>query len=388
MTLNKPFITFLIDDVRVEWIAWNIPFFVKGWSGHCITCIALRVWYVNEVVLILIVFFSPSTESRSNSFTPIVSQKELQRLTYLKNRSSSPLTRFEKKLQDQPQPPPADAVHAMRYRFTRYATAGGSCTAPSSPETRKEDDTTPAATATAAETGSRSSPSQSSASSIATTTTCTTVTTSTTTITTSTCTATCTGNGTTTMVKSNPVLVHVADYVSSDCVDSSDDQQSFGRASSVQPATADSDDREPFPESSDEELPSAPRTEETPSETAAELPVQLPMTELSAEELPVTTVTATAQASAPSSSSPSSAVVQVTGSKSDGQIYREKRARLYRYCDDGYDDDGNERLDVSTSSLNRQTQCCMSFKVHNTAAAGSKSSARKHRSQSHSCCLV
>lgn len=122
-------------------------------------------------------------------------------------------------------------------------------------------------------------------------------------------------------VKSNQVLVHVADYVSSDCVDSvdSDDQQSLARI------VVEYMDDQPFPESSDDELPDEVTTP-TPSTSAG--------------------------------------VQAVTASQSDGEIYT-------RQCVD---------FDVSTSSLNRQTQCCMSFKAH------PKSSRKK--SQSHSCHVV
>lgn len=238
------------------------------------------------------------TESRSNSIscTPIVSQKELQRLTCL-NRSSSPLSRFTKKLE---QSPSSEMVH--RYtRFTRHMAggsgSGGSRTAPSSPETHKEEE---AIAVEVSDTNGSPEPSTKPVSP--------------------------------TFVapllalpappvhvnRANPVLVHVADYVSSDCVDSvdSDDQQSLAQVA------AEELDEQPFPESSDDELPEEVMT------------------------------------------SIGSASNQVTASKSDGQIYR-------RRC---------EEFDVSTSSLNQQTQCCMSFKAH------PKSSRKK--SQSHSCHVV
>lgn len=260
---------------------------------------------VNESVII--------AESRSNSIscTPIVSQKELQRLTCL-NRSSSPLSRFTRKPEQSPVP---DSVH--RYRFTRNAGGAGSGesqTAPSSPETHKEEEPVrPEAVAEAVVVRS--------------------------------------GTDDTTVqmqsqlehqqqpslpipVKTNPVLVHVADYVSSDCMDSvdeSDDQVSLARMSVVLPADDDVDDDENDKDDDKDDEQSFPESSE--------------------EELPVELMAAPV-------------VSAVTASKSDGQIYR-------RRCD---------QLDVSTSSLNQQTQCCMRFKAH------PKSS--KVKSQSHSCHLV
>lgn len=237
-------------------------------------------------------------ESRSNSIscTPIVSQKELQRLTCL-NRSSSPLSRFTRKPE---QSPVSDSVH--RYRFTRNTGSGESQTAPSSPETHKEEEPTESEVAepvtASAEAGDATVQAQSQIQQ----------------------------PSHPIPVKTNPVLVHVADYVSSDCVDSvddSDDQVSLARVSAVLPADDDDDDAQSFPESSEEELPVEIELEVTPVVSAS-----------------------------------------VTASKSDGQIYR-------RRC---------EQFDVSTSSLNQQTQCCMRFKTH------PKSS--RVKSQSHSCHLV
>lgn len=119
--------------------------------------------------------------------------------------------------------------------------------------------------------------------------------------------------------------MHVADYVSSDCVDSvdecSDDQRSLAReeeeAEEIVPLEGSDDDDD----------------QQMPDERAA---------------MDRTAFTSTG--------------IQVTMSKSDGHIYR---------C---------EQLDSSTTSLNRQTQCCMSFKTQ------PKSSRKK--SQSHSCVLV
>lgn len=211
-------------------------------------------------------------ESRSNSIscTPIVSQKELQRLTCLYG-SSSPLSRFAKKLD---RPPSADA--AQRHRFARNA--GGSQTAPSSPETHKEEEAAAAAAETSDASAAPAAPPP---------------------------------------VKSNPVLVHVADYASSDCV--SDSVDSDGRRSPAVVRDVDGDKSFSGPFFEDD---------------------------------------------SPGTRSAASAGVRVSASKSDGQIYT-------RRC---------EALDASTTSLNRQTQCCMSFKPH------PKTSRKK--SQSHSCRLV
>lgn len=134
-----------------------------------------------------------------------------------------------------------------------------------------------------------------------------------------------------TAVKLNPVLVHVADYVSSDCVDDSDDQQSVALELEAMPNDDDNDGR-PFPESSDEELPDVQVANRTRSPSMTR----------------------------------SHGAAQITASKSDGHIHRRRRS---------------DELDMSTSSLNRQsTQCCMSFKTN------PKSSRKK--SQSHSCRLV
>ncbi|CAI6365178.1 unnamed protein product [Macrosiphum euphorbiae] len=280
-------------------------------------------------------------ESRSNSIscTPIVSQKELQRLTCL-NRSSSPLSRFTRKIEQLPKPDStstsAAVVAVQRHRFVRNAGGGrgGTQTAPSSPETHKEEDTlaesSPILPLELPEPPSVSTPSPPPhppppppppppA------------------------------------TKSNPVLVHVADYVSSDCVDSvdSDDQRSL-QTHEVDLGRSDdegSDDHpHPFPESSDDDLP--------------------PDDDDDIDDLDLSSVDPTTPL--PPLSSPSASPTgarAVTASKSDGQIYGRRRQR----CDE-LDDD------VSTSSLNRQTQCCMSFKAH-------PKSSRK-RSQSHSCKLI
>lgn len=239
------------------------------------------------------------TESRSNSIscTPIISQKELERLTCL-NRSSSPLSRFAKK----PEQLVATADAVQRYRFTR-CTMGNSRTAPSSPETHKEEESAVAEIAVA-ESDETPAPNVQSPPSTP---------------------------PPTVPSKSVPVLVHVADYVSSDCVDSvdSDDQQSLLALISSAPVMT-LDHHQPFPESSDDELPGG-----------------------------VDNAT-----SSGCSGGGGAGGVQVTASKSDGHIYK-------RQC---------QEFDASTSSLNRQTQCCMSFKPH------PKSSRKK--SQSHSCHVV
>lgn len=133
--------------------------------------------------------------------------------------------------------------------------------------------------------------------------------------------------------KSNPVLVHVADYVSSDCVDSvddSDDQRSLAGASVATPDGGDDDEIRP-----DDWSDADADNDRLPTGARSGVDRVLPQ--------------------------------QVTESKSDGQIYGQ-RCR-------------GDELNLSTTSLNRQTQCCMSFKPN------PKSSSRK-RSQSHSCHLV
>ncbi|XP_050441518.1 soluble guanylate cyclase 88E-like [Adelges cooleyi] len=239
-------------------------------------------------------------ESRSNSIscTPIVSQKELQRLSLL-NRSSSPLSRFTRKT-EHPQTGDLSLAAVQRYRYTRNR--GGSIdsqtTPHSSPETHKEiaerwiGITTVEETQTEPQTITQSVAS-----------------------------------------KPNPVLVHVADYVSSDCcIDSfdSDDQQLDMTATETSYNV--------------EDLSLSP----SPVQVSFELP-----------DKKSPTVVKSAAETAP-------AAAQMTASKSDGEI--------------------GERRDIetatSTTSLNRKTQCCMSFnKGH------SKSSSKK-RSLSHSCRLV
>ncbi|VVC40589.1 Hypothetical protein CINCED_3A019101 [Cinara cedri] len=296
-------------------------------------------------------------ESRSNSIscTPIVSQKELQRLSCL-NRSSSPLSRFTRKPEHhhpplplppppllqtpvkttapatpptQPQPLSADAVVNVwpGYRFPRNVAAvgssGGARTAPSSPETREYQGHEVALIESPVEESSSSSLEGLRSSS--------------------------TPStpppppplppAPVPIKKSNPVLVHVADYVSSDCVDSvddSDDQRSL--AGRVSLATPDDDD--------DNEDAIRPVEWSEADDDDGDGGNRLPAGTVPGDRgLPL----------------------QVTESKSDGHIY----GRRHR-CDE---------LDLSTTSLNRQTQCCMSFKTN------PKSSSRK-RSQSHSCHLV
>ncbi|KAL5241209.1 hypothetical protein ACI65C_008619 [Semiaphis heraclei] len=276
-------------------------------------------------------------ESRSNSIscTPIVSQKELQRLTCL-NRSSSPLSRFTRKIEQLPKPDSTSAMTAIvavqRHRFVRNAGAGrgGTQTAPSSPEAHKAEDTlaelSPILPVELSPSVSAQSPSPRPPPP---------------------------PPPPPPVTKSNPVLVHVADYVSSDCVDSvdSDDQRSL-HTSEIDLGASDvegSDDHpHPFPESSDDDLPPDDDDDDN-------------------DDLDLSSVGPTTPL--PPSSSPSASLTDVravTTSKSDGQIYGRRRDEL--------DDD------ASTSSLNRQTQCCISFKTH-------PKSSRK-RSQSHSCKLI
>ncbi|XP_025201544.1 soluble guanylate cyclase 88E-like isoform X2 [Melanaphis sacchari] len=283
-------------------------------------------------------------ESRSNSIscTPIVSQKELQRLTCL-NRSSSPLSRFARKTEQLPKPDSTSTtvsvVAVQRHRFIRNPVSGrnGTQTAPSSPETHKEEDilvdssqllpvvipepsVKPALSPTSPQPPLPPPPPPPPPPTI----------------------------------KSNPVLVHVADYVSSDCVDSidSDDQRSL-RTREIDLGGSDAegsiDHPHPFPESSDDDLPPDDDDDNDDLDLSSADPTTLP------------------PRSSPSSASLTDARI-VTTSKSDGQIYSRRRR-----CDE-LDDD------ASTSSLNQKTQCCMRFKAH-------PKSSRK-RSQSHSCKLI
>lgn len=225
----------------------------------------------------------------------MLSQRELQRLSAL-TRSSSPLSRFAKMRVDQS----PDAGCQFRPRFARNA--GGTQTAPTSPEAHKEE---------AEDVAAAGSPSQTAA-------------------------VVQERRSRTADRNNDPVLMHVADYVSSDCADSDDLHRS---SSSVAGAPADDrgrDDDEPFPVSSEDGLPDR------------------------------TTRDANANGgTAGAASAASAAGVHVAASKSDGHI-------CSRRC---------EAFDASSSSLDRRTACwSVPFKAH------SKSSRKK--SQSHSCRLI
>jgi len=214
-------------------------------------------------------------------------------------------SRFTKKPEQQQQPAPAVAEAAQRYRFTRYTgSGGGPHTAPSSPETHKEEDTCTAAEPEGPSPAPPSSPLAEPRP----------------------------------PNKSNPVLVHVADYVSSDCVDDSVDESDDQRSSAPvaeahgRPSAGSlSDDIDDIDHIDDKDMDDKDMDDKDKGD----------------DEDGVAT----------------GGAQQVTASKSDGHIYGRRRC---------------EEFDASTTSLNRQTQCCMSFKP--------KPSRRK--SQSHSCHVV
>ncbi|XP_050525480.1 soluble guanylate cyclase 88E-like isoform X2 [Daktulosphaira vitifoliae] len=235
-------------------------------------------------------------ECRSNSIscTPIVSKKELERLSLMK-RSSSPLSRFLKKMET-PIINDSNTVVVQRYRYTRNrGESGESQTAPSSPESRKEEHII--------------------------------------------CNKESLINkldhpALITAPRVNPILVHVADYVSSDCcVDSFDsDDQNLVELNHYDT----------------EETLTLPTILSPTSQDEQQLVL--------VEEVPSPAIVVVVRENA--------AGTRMAPSFSDGQIC-EKR---------------DMETATSTTSLDRQTQCCITFK-------GRPKSSKK-RSLSHSCRLV